>query len=83
MKHKKSKLNLIFIFLNIVVGTAFMFSAALHIYNTSAPSIIGRMEFVFQVGLALVVITAGLKMFNEGMDNLKKFLHKVNGRKTK
>lgn len=74
-----SKWNLFFSFLEITGSIAIVIAALLHLHNLPSTNDIGLMEWIFQVGLVLLVsVEIGLKGINSGFDDLKKVKWKKN-----
>ncbi len=76
LKENKTKWDLIWIIPEIIGSIAISLSGALHIKHIAPHTTIGLMEWIFQIGIVLVVIGVGFKGFGVGMDELKDLLHK-------
>ncbi len=75
MKKKNTKLDLIWIIPEIVGSVAIGVAAALHISKIQPYIVIGFMEWVFQIGLVMVVLGVGFKGIGHSCDELKEALH--------
>lgn len=71
MKKKNTKWDLIWIIPEIIGSIAIGVSAALHISHIPSQEVIGLMEWVFQIGLVMVVLGVGFKVLGHSCEELK------------
>ena len=74
------KLDLIWIIPEIIGSTTLGVAAALHISKIQSHTVIGFMEWVFQIGLVMVVLGVSFKGIGMGCDQLGKYLKQISKR---
>jgi len=76
MKKKNTKWDLIWSVPEIIGSIGIGVAAALHISKIQPHIVIGLMEWIFEIGVTMVVLGWGIKFFSRGIDELKEVLHK-------
>ena len=66
-----NNLDLIWVIPEIVGSFIIAIAAALHISKIQPHTIIGLMEWIFQIGIVLAVVAVGIKGINIGCDALR------------
>ena len=72
MNKKNTNLDLIWIISGIIGSLAIGVAAALHISKIQPPTVIGLMEWIFQIGLVMAVLVVGFKGLGHACDGLRK-----------